>query len=65
MLPIETNINWIDAVQNLEAKGEAYVLVTVLGTKVQHPEIWVPRWFLAQKAVLAPSVEDISNIAQI
>ena len=37
MLPVETNINWIDAVQNLEAEGEAYVLVTVLGTKGSTP----------------------------
>jgi xanthine dehydrogenase accessory factor len=37
MLPIETNTNWIDALQNLESKGEAYVLVTVLGTKGSTP----------------------------
>lgn len=37
MPPIETNTNWIDAIQNLEAKGDAYVLVTVLGTKGSTP----------------------------
>ena len=34
---IDTNTDWIDAVQELEAKGEAFVLVTVLGTKGSTP----------------------------
>ena len=34
---IDTNTHWIDAIQNLEAKGEAFVLVTVLGTKGSTP----------------------------
>ena len=34
---INTNINWIDAIQGFEAKGEAFVLVTVLGTKGSTP----------------------------
>ena len=36
-MSLETNTNWIDAVQRLEAKGDAYVLVTVLGTKGSTP----------------------------
>ncbi len=34
---INTNTNWIDAIQGFEAKGEAFVLVTVLGTKGSTP----------------------------
>ena len=34
---IDTNTDWIDAAQQLEAKGEAFVLVTVLGTKGSTP----------------------------
>ena len=37
MMSLETNTNWIDAVQRLEARGDAYVLVTVLGTKGSTP----------------------------
>ena len=37
MPQFDTNTDWIDAVQELEAKGEAFVLVTVLGTKGSTP----------------------------
>ena len=62
---IDTNTDWIDAVQELEAKGEAFVLVTVLGTKGSTPRDVGTKMVFNTESSCGTIGGDTSNIVQV